>query len=49
MANYSADYLTRLLDAVTSFQSAFDTWMEGRVRSHVLRPRPLPDGVDQGG
>lgn len=41
MANYSADYLTRLLDAVTSFQSAFDTWMETQVESDHMSARGL--------
>jgi hypothetical protein len=39
MAKYGADYLTRLLDAVADFQSAFDAWMDTQVESDHVSAR----------
>lgn len=41
MAKYSADYITRLLDAVADFQKAFDVWMDTQVESDHMSARGL--------
>src|SRR5690606_15247285 len=41
MTTYGAEYLNRLLDAVTGFQSAFDAWMTTQVESDHLSARGL--------
>jgi hypothetical protein len=41
MTTYSAEYLNRLLDAVTGFHDAFDAWMATQVESDHLAARGL--------
>ncbi|MFI9509022.1 TIGR02391 family protein [Nocardia sp. NPDC052566] len=41
MANYSSDYLRRLRDAVTEFDSAFEAWMQTQVESDHMSARGL--------
>lgn len=41
MTNYSADYLRRLSDAIDSFITVFEDWMETQVESDLLESRGL--------
>ena len=41
VTTYGAEYLNRLLDAVTGFQDAFDAWMTTQVESDHLSARGL--------